>query len=161
MTTALAAQSEKLMVKTFACSFTATNADARSGISSVVAQLRSLGIPAARADEVQIALTEAVNNVVEHAYASTAPGDVRIKVELSPNQLWISIQDAGAPFPNGQLPEGKPADINVPVKNLPEGGFGWFLIRELASQVQYKRSEGSNNLSLCFEIQVTSPSAEA
>ncbi|KIC18062.1 MULTISPECIES: ATP-binding protein [unclassified Leisingera] len=149
------------MVKTFACSFTATNTDARSSISSVVARLRTLGIPSARADEVQIALTEAVNNVVEHAYADATPGDVRIKAELTHDRLWISIQDAGSPFPNGQLPEGKPADVNVPVKSLPEGGFGWFLIRELASQVQYERSEGSNNLTLCFEIQVTSPSAEA
>lgn len=147
------------MVKTIACSFTATNLDARSGIASVVDRLRTLGIPAARADEVQIALTEAVNNVVEHAYPDAAPGDVRIKAELSPERLWISIQDAGAPYPNGQLPEGNPADVNVPVQNLPEGGFGWFLIRELANNVQYERSEGNNNLSLCFEIQVTSPSA--
>ncbi|WP_291729024.1 ATP-binding protein [Leisingera sp. F5] len=148
------------MVKTFACSFTATNMDARSGISSIVAQLRSLGVPGARADEVQIALTEAVNNVVEHAYESAPPGDVRILAELYPERLWISIQDAGAPFPRGELPEGKPADVSVPAESLPEGGFGWFLIRELASQVQYERSEGNNNLSLCFEIKVTSPSAE-
>ncbi len=149
------------MVKTFACSFTATNLDARSGISSVVAQLRSLGIPGARVDEVQIALTEAVNNVVEHAYEAAAPGDVRIRGELYPERLWISIQDAGAPFPRGELPEGKPADVSVPADSLPEGGFGWFLIRELASQVQYERSEKGNNLSLCFEIKVTSPSAKA
>lgn len=149
------------MVKTFACSFTATNLDARSGISSVVQELRSLGIPGARVDEVQIALTEAVNNVVEHAYADAVPGDVRIRGELYPERLWISIQDGGAPFESGTLPEGKPADVNVPTKDLPEGGFGWFLIRELASQVQYERSGGSNNLSLCFEIQVTGPAAQA
>ncbi|AHD02458.1 ATP-binding protein [Leisingera methylohalidivorans] len=148
------------MVKTFACSFTATNLDARSGISSIVARLRSLGVPGARVDEVQIALTEAVNNVVEHAYESAPPGNVRIQGELYPEHLWISIQDAGAPYPKGELPEGKPADISVAAENLPEGGFGWFLIRELASQVQYERSEGSNNLSLCFEFKVTSPSAE-
>lgn len=148
------------MVKTFAYSFTATNLDARAGISSVVAKMRSLGIPGTRVDEMQIALTEAVNNVVEHAYGGTAPGDVRIKGELYPERLWISIQDAGAPFPDGELPEGKPADVNVPAGSLPEGGFGWFLIRELASQVQYERSEGSNNLLLCFEIQVTNPPAE-
>ncbi|MBY6066142.1 ATP-binding protein [Leisingera aquaemixtae] len=148
------------MVKTFACSFTATNLDARNGIASVVEHLRSLGLQAARVDEVQIALTEAVNNVVEHAYEGKPPGDVRIRAELSPERLWISIQDAGAPFPNGELPEGKPADVTVPADSLPEGGFGWFLIRELASQVQYERAEGSNNLSLCFEIQVTSPPAQ-
>ncbi|UWQ49509.1 ATP-binding protein [Leisingera caerulea] len=149
------------MVKTFACSFTATNLDARQGIQSVVSKLRSLGVPGARVDEVQIALTEAVNNVVEHAYEDRPPGDVRIRGELFPERLWISIQDAGSPFPKGELPEGKPADISGPADSLPEGGFGWFLIRELASQVQYERSEGNNNLSLCFEIQVTSPSANS
>lgn len=149
------------MVKTFARSFTATNLDARCGVSSVVEELRSLGVPGARVDEVQIALTEAVNNVVEHAYADVVPGDVRIRGELYPERLWISIQDAGAPFQSGVLPEGKPADVNVPAKDLPEGGFGWFLIRELASQVQYERSGGNNKLLLCFEIQVTGPTARA
>jgi serine/threonine-protein kinase RsbW len=149
------------MVKTFACSFTATNLDARSGITSVVEELRSLGVPGPRVDEVQIALTEAVNNVVEHAYAGSAPGDVRIRGELHPERLWISIQDAGAPFQAGILPEGRPADVDVPIEDLPEGGFGWFLIRELASQVQYERTDGNNNLSLCFEIQVTGHSADA
>lgn len=145
------------MVKTFACSFTATNLDARSGVSDVVAKLRALGVPGSRVDEVQIALTEAVNNVVEHAYAGSAPGEVLIRGELYSERLWISIRDAGAPFPSGELPAGQPADIDVATEDLPEGGFGWFLIRELASQVQYERADGNNNLSLCFEIQVTSP----
>ncbi|MGR3761480.1 ATP-binding protein [Roseobacteraceae bacterium NS-SX3] len=144
------------MVESFACSFTATELDARSGISSVVERLRNMGLPEGRADEVQIALAEAVNNVIEHAYAGKAPGDVRIRCNLYPERLWISISDAGAPYPGNQLPEGKPADISGPRETLPEGGFGWFLIRELASDIQYERSGGSNNLSLCFEIKVTS-----
>lgn len=149
------------MVKTFACSFMATNLDARSGVSNVVAELRTLGVPGSRVDEVQIALTEAVNNVVEHAYAGAVPGEVMIQAKLLSERLWISITDAGAPYPAGALPVGQPADIEVPTEDLPEGGFGWFLIRELASQVQYERTNGNNNLSLCFEIQVTTPQANA
>lgn len=149
------------MVKTFACSFMATNLDARSGVSKVVAELRILGVPSSRVDEVQIALTEAVNNVVEHAYAGAVPGEVMIQGKLLAEQLWISITDAGVPYPTGALPAGLPADIDVPTEDLPEGGFGWFLIRELASQVQYERNNGSNNLSLCFEIQASTPQANA
>ncbi len=143
------------MAETFACSFTATELDARSGITEVVTRLRKMGIPELRVDEVQIALAEAVNNVVEHAYAGTAPGDVRIRCSLDPQRLWINISDAGAPFPDGQLPDGKAADIDVPLDQLPEGGFGWLLIRELSSDIHYQRSGGNNELSLCFEIQVT------
>ncbi len=142
------------MAETFACSFTATEVDARSGITEVVTHLRNMGLPALRVDEVQIALAEAVNNVVEHAYAGNTPGDVRIRCSLDPQRLWINISDAGQPFPEGQLPEGKPVNIEVPVDQLPEGGFGWFLIRELTSDIHYERSAGNNQLSLCFEIQV-------
>lgn len=143
------------MVDSFACSFLATELEARSGIQTVVERLRSLGIPNTRADEVQIALTEAVNNVVEHAYDQDTPGDVRIHCKLDPNRLWIDICDAGQPFPENTLPEGKPANVNVPLEDLPEGGFGWFLIRELTSNIKYQRSEGNNELTLCFEIQLT------
>lgn len=146
------------MVETFACSFKATELEARRGIVSVVERLKGMGIPNTRVDEVQIALAEAVNNVVEHAYAETATGDVLIRCNLHPDRLWVEIRDAGAPFPESKLPEGKPAIVtaNTPLEDLPEGGFGWFLIRELASDIQYQRNLDNNQLSLCFEIQLTS-----
>ncbi len=145
------------MVETFACSFKATEIDARRGVVSVVPRLKDMGIADTRVDEVQIALAEAVNNVVEHAYAESATGDVLIRCNLHPDRLWVEIRDAGAPFPDAKLPEGKPAhvDPNMPLDDLPEGGFGWFLIRELASDIQYQRNTDNNQLSLCFEIQLT------
>lgn len=142
------------MVDSFSCSFTATELDARTGVQDVVNRLREMGVPEARADEVQIALTEAVNNVVEHAYAGMDVGAVRIRCNLDPEQLWISIGDAGVPFKDGQLPAGTRQDLNVSLEELPEGGFGWLLIRELATDVQYERNDAGNNLSLRFEIQM-------
>jgi len=146
------------MVESFACSFRATELDARQGIVSVVERLKDMGVPDTRVDEVQIALAEAVNNVVEHAYAETATGDVLIRCNLHPDRLWVEIRDAGTPFPASKLPEGAPADIDLaaPLEDLPEGGFGWFLIRKLASDIQYQRNFDNNQLSLCFEIQLTS-----
>lgn len=142
------------MAETFACSFQATELSARDGIGCVVSKLRDLGVSEARAGEVQIALAEAVNNVVEHAYAGRTPGDVRIRCNLDNDQLWISIWDAGLPLPDNRLPPGSPADVSGPIEDLPEGGFGWFLIRELTSDIQYQRTNGSNELSLCFEVEL-------
>lgn len=143
------------MVDSFACSFLATELDARIGVGSVVERLRSMGLPEARAGDVQIALAEAVNNVVEHAYADAPPGDVSIGYRLDAKQLWISIRDAGLPLPNKNLTAGQPVDLSVPLEDMPEGGFGWFLIRELTSDIQYQRDNGSNRLSLCFDISKT------
>lgn len=142
------------MTETFSCSFRATELDAREGILRVVEQLQARGIPDSRVQEVQIALAEAVNNVVEHAYAGTAPGDVLVRCNLHPDQLWVNINDAGVPFPNGALPEGKHAELGDSLEDLPEGGFGWFLIRELASDIQYRRDADKNQLSLCFSLQL-------
>lgn len=142
------------MEETFAFSFTATELEARTGISSVVDQLRDCGLPEARIGEVQIALAEAVNNVVEHAYADNTPGDVNIRCQLEDEKLSIYIRDAGAPLPKGQLPAGTAQALDGPTEELPEGGFGWFLIRELTSDIKYERSDGQNNLLLSFEIQV-------
>ncbi|WP_293575406.1 ATP-binding protein [Phaeobacter sp.] len=141
------------MAETFTCSFTATELDARSGIQTVLDRLRAMGVPEARADEVQIALTEAVNNVVEHAYAGMAVGDVNIDCSLDTDHLWVSIGDSGVPFKNNELPSGARQDLTVATEDLPEGGFGWLLIRELTSDVQYERSDSGNNLALRFELQ--------
>ena len=145
------------MEETFAYSFTATELEARTGISSVVEQLRERGLPDERVDDVQIALAEAVNNVVEHAYTDDPPGDVNIRCQLSPGKLSVYIRDAGVPLPEGRLPAGERQSLDGDIQDLPEGGFGWFLIRELANDIQYERNEGENNLFLSFEIQVRQP----
>ena len=140
------------MTETFACSFKATEQSARSCITTVMEGLRAIELPVDRAGDVQIALAEAVNNIVEHAYADRTDGEISIRCALSPKTLQISISDTGPPLPNGELPAGLPADVSGPLETLPEGGFGWYLIRELTSSLHYERQADSNLLSLCFEL---------
>ncbi len=140
------------MAETFACSFEATEQSARSCILAVMEGLRDIDLPADRAGDVQIALTEAVNNVVEHAYADTSNGEICIQCDLSSDLLKIRIIDTGPPLPKGELPDGQPADISGPLEALPEGGFGWYLIRQLTCKLHYERQAGSNLLSLFFEM---------
>lgn len=100
---------------------------------------------------VEIVLAEALNNIVEHAYAH---GDGRIDLRLHHRtpDLWCEITDAGLPMPNGTLPAGILLGFS-PGEDLPEGGFGWFLIRTLAQDLAYCRSQGKNLLR--FRLQVT------
>jgi serine/threonine-protein kinase RsbW len=141
------------MAETFACSFKATEQGARSCISAVMQQLRDIDLPVNRAGDVQIALAEAVNNIVEHAYSDLSDGEIYIQCDLSPDELLICISDTGPPLPNGELPVGLPADISGPMETLPEGGFGWHLIRALTCRLHYERQADSNQLSLFFDMQ--------
>ena len=137
----------------FNTSFNATELDARKAIATISDRLRASWLSRDQADEVEIALAEAVNNVVEHAYANKAePGDVRIMCSLRTAQLDIRICDAGVPLPENRLPPGLAADVSVAREDLPEGGFGWFLIRELTSEIRYDRCGLINHLSLRFDF---------
>lgn len=103
-------------------------------------------------DTAQIVLAEALNNIVEHAYAQS-PGEIEVTIEVSAHGLSCSIVDHGKPMPNGHLPSGRrpeTRDGDTALEDLPEGGFGWHLIRTLSQDLSYRRV-GSENL-LTFRI---------
>ena len=101
---------------------------------------------------IEIALTEAVNNVVEHAYAATKQGQVTVTCSVSEAVVTLSIQDTGPFFdPNAHTVDSAP-DLDVGRHDLPEGGFGWLLIRQLADRMTYARKGKENCLTLQFDI---------
>ena len=93
----------------------------------------------------EIVLAEALNNIVEHAYARHA-GEIEITLLLHQNALICRIIDTGLPMPNELLPTGHLAAFEA-TDDLPEGGFGWFLIRTLSRDLDYRRVDGRNHLS--------------
>ncbi len=133
-------------------SFAATEAEASMGIARLSAGLAERGLPAPKASDVKIALAEAINNVVEHAYAGIAPARVLVRCRLHRDWLVIVITDTGNPLPGCRVPDGIPADVNTTRQSLPEGGFGWFLIHQLTNAIHYERREGCNRLSLRFDF---------
>jgi serine/threonine-protein kinase RsbW len=100
----------------------------------------------------ELVLAEILNNVAEHAYAGHSG---TVSVTLTPVPLGISglIVDQGLAMPLGQLPEGKlpegklPGGPDTALEDLPEGGFGWHLIRTLTLNLAYVRTGDCNRLS--------------
>ncbi|MEX0276238.1 MAG: ATP-binding protein [Ruegeria sp.] len=133
-------------------SFRATEAQASAGIADFSRQLLSRGVPPEWVDSVKIAVAEAINNVVEHAYAGPKPGMVNLKCRMMQTALEIQIVDKGAAMPGLHPPDGIPPNIVKERQHLPEGGFGWFMIHQLTSGVIYKREDGINRLCLTFDF---------
>ncbi|WP_298853672.1 ATP-binding protein [uncultured Ruegeria sp.] len=136
-------------------SFPATETEASAGISQLSAGLAKRGLPPHKADDVKIALAEAINNVVEHAYNGVAPAKVRVTCRLDQDRLDILISDTGHPLPGCHPPDGTPASLGTRIQDLPEGGFGWFLIHQLTNDIWYERRDGCNRLSLRFNFEST------
>lgn len=96
---------------------------------------------------VELVLAEALNNIVEHAYAGQGAGRIQVRLLELPGAICLQLRDRGAPMPGLVLPEGRLKPLGHD-GDLPEGGFGWYLIRRLASEVSYRRDAGENILEI-------------
>lgn len=128
------------------------NLSVRSALGEVISELKARQVDPDALGSVEIVLAEALNNVVEHAYAMRDDGDIEISGRLDQNLVQFDIIDDGAPMPMGNVPCGTAANIDVDSIDLPEGGFGWFLIREMTEDLSYLRSNGRNWLSLTLSV---------
>lgn len=100
----------------------------------------------------ELVLAEVLNNIVEHAYADGS-GQIGLSLGLSAAGLAVRITDSGHAMPGGAVPAGLlPADTDGPAATLPEGGFGWFLIKSLTRDLCYDRKDGQNHLSFTLPL---------
>jgi serine/threonine-protein kinase RsbW len=125
------------------------NVAVRTGLGRLLSMAPLLHLSDDVRGNVEIVLAEVLNNVVEHAYRD-APGPICICIDHIDPVVEVSVFDQGAPMPGGHLPAGHPTPIEE-VEDLPEGGFGWFLIRTLTQDLRYERAGEVNRL--CFAVQ--------
>ncbi len=99
---------------------------------------------------VEIVLGEVLNNVVEHAYAESDDGMVLMSCTPGAHVLRFCVEDEGVALPHAELPKGTLPCMDGPLETLPEGGFGWYLVQNLALDLHYRRI-GRRNV-LAFSI---------
>jgi serine/threonine-protein kinase RsbW len=133
----------------------ATPLAVRDALRRLLAAAPLCGLTQQDRSTAEIVLAEVLNNIVEHGYAGR-PGDIAVTLIPGPGVIRVEVADDGAPMPGGTLPEGEPHDLtgNDP---LPEGGFGWYLIRVLTCGLEYRRVAGRNLLHFGLEVQQTPP----
>lgn len=93
----------------------------------------------------ELVLAEAMNNIVEHAYPAPEVGEITLTLWQSEGEVACRITDRGVSMPDETLPKGLLPD-HADGAGLPEGGFGWFLIRTLARDLRYARLGTLNEL---------------
>lgn len=124
-------------------------------IHKTMEELNKIGIDADDVGTVEIVLAEALNNIVEHAYdEDDKSGEIKLVVKQRSSGLMVEVSDKGHPMPNGRAPLGNHPMSEFNNDPMPEGGYGWFLIRELVRDLIYDRRDGQNFL--VFRIAVGS-----
>ena len=116
-------------------------------VRQALAQLLSAPLLGQHTDDLrgraEIVLAEVLNNIVDHAYADCA-GEITLELSEEPAGIACRICDNGSAMPGLVLPEGQLAAHDPDA--LPEGGFGWFLIRTLTQDLCYARQGRINEL---------------
>ncbi len=90
-----------------------------------------------------LALEEAVSNVIMYAYPKGSDGLVDIEAIIRKGELEFIISDNGTPFDPTAAPE---ADITLDVEDRPVGGLGIFLVKNIMDVVKYTRSDDGKNI---------------
>jgi serine/threonine-protein kinase RsbW len=121
----------------------------REGLAAVREALDPLALGTEELGTVELVLAEILNNIVEHAYAPfDDTGTITVRCTHCSDGLHVRIIDRGVAMPDTRNPLDRPLPVAVDFDDLPEGGFGWFLIANLAKDVAYRRCRGENHLTL-------------
>jgi len=96
-----------------------------------------------------LALEEAVSNVILYAYPKGTDGLVDIEAVLRKDSLTFIVSDSGHPFDPTQTPE---ANIGLEAEERPIGGLGIHMVRNIMDNVGYERAEGKNILTMIKNI---------
>ena len=102
--------------------------------------------------EMLLVLAEVLNNIVEHAFHGVPEGWIDCTVRRQADRFAIETCDNGTPLPPDLLSAGALPDTETATEDLPEGGFGWFIVHALADDMVYEREHGQNRLSFSLQI---------
>ncbi|MGR3289872.1 MAG: ATP-binding protein [Paracoccaceae bacterium] len=107
--------------------------------------------------DIEIVVTEVINNIVEHAYANRPGMPADISAVAVGSCIEFTLTDRGVELPNHKLPTGNSNHSFSNISELPEGGFGWDLIYSLANNIRYVRKGGENCLTFSVTIDDSQP----
>ena len=101
------------------------------------------------ADEVKfdlnLALEELFVNAVRHGGCEGIPDAVRVRLERRKDGVRAEFSDRGPEFDPTSAPE---PDLESPLAGRPIGGLGLHLVRQTMREVQYRRSDGWNHITM-------------
>ena len=95
--------------------------------------------------KLNLAIEEAVVNVMNYAYPRGTVGDIHIDAQANDLRLKFVITDSGSPFDPTAMPE---VDTTLSAEDRPIGGLGIHLVRQIMDSINYERIGGRNVLTL-------------
>ena len=110
---------------------------------------QQLDVSTSVANQLRLAVEEAVVNVIDYAYPIGTEGDINIRVLSDGKTVRIQIIDKGKAFDPTAMQR---ADTTLSAEERNIGGLGILLVREQMDSINYERTDGKNVLTLIKKI---------
>lgn len=93
-------------------------------------------------EDMKVAVSEACNNVVLHAYDGLE-GKVEVCFDISELELSIVVKDTGKSFNYTSVENSAMPNYEQPLEDIQVGGLGIFMMQALMDHVQVKNDIGT------------------
>jgi serine/threonine-protein kinase RsbW len=117
---------------------------------SAVTVARYLGFPEERTADLQLAVSEAVTNAIEHGNHNQPHVKVGVQFVLFGDRLAVRVIDQGGDMP-AVLPLGRPSMEDKLLEDSPRG-LGIFLIQQLVDEIELQSGDGRTEFTMWFDI---------
>jgi anti-sigma regulatory factor (Ser/Thr protein kinase) len=131
--------------------------------ASLAGILNDLKVPSCEAFVIQLAVSEIVNNAIEHGYAGHPGHRVDVAVHITGPEVLVDVTDDAPAFPGNEVlarlqdPENE-AD---PDGTWPTRGHGLQIARRVVDSLRFSRRGDRNCVTLVKQVSVNAPGAAA
>lgn len=103
----------------------------------------NIGFSFEQIEDMKVALGEACNNVILHAYKDNCSGVLNLEFEIEENGLRIHAKDEGVGFDYEKMGNQSPTMHDKKVNDMTVGGLGIFMMHALMDNVQVSNNNGT------------------
>lgn len=113
-------------------------AHSRAFVREFCQSIPGAALPEDSTEELDLAVNEALSNIMKHAYRGRTDQRIQIVAEAFADRVVLQLHHLGEPFDPGAVP---PPDFN----GSRENGFGVYIIAQSVDEVRYLRDERGRN----------------
>ncbi|MBS1799362.1 MAG: ATP-binding protein [Acidobacteria bacterium] len=119
----------------------------RAALSGV---LKHLGVVETDIFSLELAVTEIINNTLEHGYHGATDRPIEVKVKVTGSEVQIDLSDNAPPFPKDQLYRlaGNPAPLDDPNEDWPMRGHGLQIVRQIVDSIDLTSDYQRNHMTI-------------
>lgn len=114
-------------------------------LAELTAWCEANALPEETLYELKIIVDEVASNIIRHGFQDGTSHSFQLDLSLSGGDVSIDVVDEGVHFNPLIIP---PPDLSRPIEERRPGGLGIYMVKNLVDDLEYRRENGKNFLTL-------------